>query len=594
MKTISFIVFILLFSGCSALTPNIAPKSIRDIISSVERKAQEKIFEKKPQANFFTDGSLQNEETTQYVNRIWRKLALGREDGYERSVFVLKTSRVQAFTDWGNEVYITRGMLNMIDNEDELACLIGHEIGHHIGKSWERRKDNWQGNFLSKTLSALGVDSQWKNEILEQQKDIYEHGWGKEIESEADRIGADLAAKAGYDPYALCDLFERLSKKVNADLLYRVRKLKGTHPALDERAAGLRQYLMTQGYIFGKYQHHVEDYHQVIGVVSKPVDLIRLEAIQKEIKESHILSPARFIALMQEISNIANRSGIGRQDIVFDDHVHFMEEEIYQDHSVWDQRQDYTDEIKVRLKDILVLAGQMAVGSIPVAGNAVSLYEVLTGKDFYSGEELSVGQRSLSCFGVLIGSGSMWRKTAAGIEREIADYVFKGEVREAAEDFAKGKEWKSKAVAKDGSVLEREGDEVNDQLRKQFPDSEKYQNSYKPGSKVYERITVEEEEYVRFIYPNEKGEIFGPGQWIIKRSEVRNRSPEEIKEMLALPENPTHGVSVKLPAGTKIREGVAAQNRFGKGGARQTEIISPFPKEWFLDPKELKGRFSYD
>jgi len=592
MRTISFIVFILLFSGCSALPPNIAPKSIGDIISSVERKAQEKIFEKKPQANFFTDGFLQNEEISKYVNRIWRKLALGRESGYERSVSVLKTSRVQAFTDWWGEVYITRGMLNMIDNEDELACLIGHEIGHHMGKSWERRKDNWQGNFLSKTLSALGVDSQWKNEILEQQKDIYEHGWGKEIESEADRVGVGLAAKAGYDPYALCDLFERLSKKVNADLLYRVRKLKGTHPALDERAVGLRQYLMTQGYASGKHQHHVEDYRQVIGVVSKPADLIRLEAIQKEIKESHVLSPARFIVLMQEISNIANRFGIDRQDIVFDDHVHFMEEEIYQDHPFGGQGQDYADEIKDRLKDILILAGQITVGSIPLVGNTVSFYEVRTGKDFYSGEKLSIGQRSLSCFGVFIGCGSMWRQTAVGIEREIADNVFRGKVREAAEDFAKGKEWKSKAVAKDGAVLEHEGDEVNEQLRKKFPDSEKYQNSYKPGSKVYERIMVKEEEYVRFIYPNEKGEIFGPGQWIIKRSEVKNRSPEEIKEMLALPEKPTHWATVKTPPGTKIREGITAQNSFGKGGARQVEVISEIDEDWFSSTRKLEEVFN--
>ncbi len=59
--------------------------------------------------------------------------------------------------------------------------------------------------------------------------------------------------------------------------------------------------------------------------------------------------------------------------------------------------------------------------------------------------------------------------------------------------------------------------------------------------------------------------------------------------MLALKDAPTHWATVKIPAGTRIMEGIAAQNRFGKGGAGQIEILSERRKEWYLDPKRIEG-----
>lgn len=422
MTTIYSILFLFLFSGCSSLDQNRLPQSIRDVLSSVQRKTEDKIFEKRPQTDFFKDGYLGNEEITQYLDRIRRKLSFGDQGILQGPLSVLKTSRVQAFTDFTQEIYITRGMLNMIDNEDELACLIGHEIGHHIGKSWERRKDNWQGQVLSKALSVLGADLQWQNQILSQEKDIYEHGWGQEIESEADRIGADFAAKAGYDPYALCDLFERLSKKVNMDLLYRVRKLKGTHPALDARAAALKAYLRSKGHVPGKIKHQTEDYRHAIAIVSPSASLARLEAIHKEIRGKR-LTVEQFISVMEEVSGIARRTGITREALATYDRAplfKFMEEEIYQDTPFKGYEEDIAL-LKREITDILDEAGRMAVGSMPVVGNAIGLYELLEGKDLFTGEPLSAGQRTISALAVFVGSDKVWREVASGIEKELKE-----------------------------------------------------------------------------------------------------------------------------------------------------------------------------
>ena len=53
-------------------------------------------------------------------------------------IYILRTARVQGMTYWGIQVRITRGMFNMIYDEAELVCLMGHEIGHMVLKHKEQ------------------------------------------------------------------------------------------------------------------------------------------------------------------------------------------------------------------------------------------------------------------------------------------------------------------------------------------------------------------------------------------------------------------------------------------------------------------------
>ena len=67
------------------------------------------------------------------------------------------------------------------------------------------------------------------------------------------------------------------------------------------------------------------------------------------------------------------------------------------------------------------------------------------------------------------------------------------------------------------------------------------------------------------------------------------KSPQQIKEILALPgEPPTHVVDVTLPQGVALRKGTAGTNVFGKGGAEQYEIISKVDDAWYLRPRKLE------
>src|SRR3989338_6744265 len=564
-------------SGCSAINQNILNnKDSGNILSSIKQKVEEKIFTKKDDPlDIYAKGSLRDKDAVEYANSIWRKLALDQYDGHQKNVYLLQTARIQAATDLAvGMINVTRGMLNMIDNEAELACLIGHEMGHRLGKSWEKKNDHFKGKVLSKTLDQLAVDPGIKNEVLKQQREINAHGWSKEIEAEADRIGADLAAKAGYDTYAFCDLFERLSKKVNADVLYRIRKLKGSHPALDERAAGLKKYLISKGHALGQGMRNAENYHNKMRALlavrtqeskqeqlSYPVesaDLTRLQEIQKEIKEQTLwgqhLTVDRFVALMSEVARITRRSGISKEDLfAFQDaaDAHFMEEEIYQDRPVWARRDDYIQEIKEHIREILSYTAQIGIGSIPVVGNVISFYEVWTGKNFFNGAELTAGEKALSCIGVFIGSGKAWKAVAEGIKKEVGLRVLnrtagsiegiERSVQRASTEFEEGV---------DHQIKLRKAEDVNKELRKKSVDPDDYQDSYPIGGTVVEYALAKDTQFVRV---HVKGRDVG--YWVMKKEDVLNLTPAQIKEKFVLKDKPTHISDVVIPKGTKMRVG---------------------------------------
>lgn len=184
----------------------------------------------------------------------------------------LKTAWVQGTANYlTGEIQITRGMLNMIFNEAELACLIGHEIGHHmLGHAEERfsesRFHDYQKIF-SKVLDEAGGRSEWHAWLEHQLNEVAVSGWSESREEEADRFGAMLAAKAGYDPYAFVDLFERLARQVEMDLGYRLKQLKGTHKALDVRARNLEAFLQKKGYERGQGKRNYVEYMESLAVL---------------------------------------------------------------------------------------------------------------------------------------------------------------------------------------------------------------------------------------------------------------------------------------------------------------------------------------
>ncbi|AKL97575.1 M48 family metalloprotease [Endomicrobium proavitum] len=387
-------------------------------------------------------------KSQKYLSDVFNKLQK-QANVKDVSIYMLRTARVQALAAWGVQVKITRGMFNMINDEAELAGLMGHEIGHIALKHGETRKETRQiANKTNDVIDKVTDSSIHRSVLKKQQKTSFETGRSRKEEKDADKYGAELAAKAGYDPYALCDLFERLSQRVDLGLAYKIRKMEGSHPALDDRAQSLREYLQKKGYKQNQGKRNREQYVEGMSdllsmhtgegkeenkQIQKEVneegkkDLEKLEKIYKEVNSSKSISAKRFMEIMDEVSSLCQKYGISADDVFFDksNKSSFMEESIVQDEPFWNIFASIKDAVSGKVGQILNTLGHVAIGAIPVVGDVVDLYELISGRDVFTGEKLTANERMLTALGILVGSGGQWRAFAKGLDGEISSLSVK-------------------------------------------------------------------------------------------------------------------------------------------------------------------------
>lgn len=153
-----------------------------------------------------------------YVNRIGQRVAraTGSPPGSYR-FFLLDDPETNAFAVPGGYIYVNRGLLALLGNEDELAAVIGHEIGHlQSGHSAAKIRARGGANVLAASAQSggmiLGVLT--VNPFLlfgsmyggaaasDPLVDALSSGYGREQEFEADKLGAAYANAAGYSPDA--------------------------------------------------------------------------------------------------------------------------------------------------------------------------------------------------------------------------------------------------------------------------------------------------------------------------------------------------------------------------------------------------------
>lgn len=119
---------------------------------------------------------------------------------------------INAFALPGGPVYIGEGMLDQMETEDELANTLGHEI-EHIDHYHCVERYQLQAKLKKIDLQVVG-------QLLQLPLDVWEAGYHKDEEFEADREGVFLAVAAGYSPFGAVTLFERLAKLSNEYVIH--------------------------------------------------------------------------------------------------------------------------------------------------------------------------------------------------------------------------------------------------------------------------------------------------------------------------------------------------------------------------------------
>ena len=150
---------------------------------------------------------------------------------------VLDTDAVNAFAAPGGYVHITRGALALIQNEAELAGVLGHEIIHvtekHTIRAMQKNKSIQMGADEKLSGNAALLNRLVENVYLE----IVEKGFGRGEELESDEKGVAAANRIGYAPQGLGQFLTRLQERNKSSK--EKRGLFASHPQMKERLSQL-------------------------------------------------------------------------------------------------------------------------------------------------------------------------------------------------------------------------------------------------------------------------------------------------------------------------------------------------------------------
>lgn len=190
-------------------------------------------------------GLYPNENAQALVDKVGAKIVnntVAKKSGYQFDFHLLRDEKtINAFALPGGQVFITHALFSQLKNEDQLAGVLGHEIGHVLGKhSNERITD---ANFwkLLTMGASVGADlGQLANSIGQQT--LLKNGRGDELES--DELGVKLMIDAGYDPENLIGVMEILKAAAGPN---RIPEFQSTHPDPENRIEKIKEAIRKYG-----------------------------------------------------------------------------------------------------------------------------------------------------------------------------------------------------------------------------------------------------------------------------------------------------------------------------------------------------------
>ncbi len=186
---------------------------------------------------------LNDAESTRYIQDVGRRLvnAIPREfqqSSFEYNFKIVNARDINAFALPGGPMYINRGMIDAAKNEGEMAGVMAHELSHVV-----LRHSTAQATKQSSPLNQiLGIGSILGGAILGGQagaaigqtiyQSVFVLPYSRDYETQADILGAQIMANAGYDPRDLANMFRTIEQQSGGG---RAPEFLSTHPNPDNR-----------------------------------------------------------------------------------------------------------------------------------------------------------------------------------------------------------------------------------------------------------------------------------------------------------------------------------------------------------------------
>ena len=220
--------------------------SASEVNQSAEKAYAQTIQEARAK-NLLNRDSRQVQRVRRVADRLTPATAVFRADapGWRWEVNVISSNELNAWCMPGGKIAVYTGLIDKLSlSDDELAAVMGHEIAHALREHGREKASQAAGLDLAAAVggaigSFYGIDSDVGKSVLGTVGDLaFMRPNSRGMEQEADRMGVELAARAGYDPYAAISLWEKMARVSGGS----IPQWLSTHPSHESRLSDLRDY----------------------------------------------------------------------------------------------------------------------------------------------------------------------------------------------------------------------------------------------------------------------------------------------------------------------------------------------------------------
>ena len=157
---------------------------------------------------------IQDPEMNRYINVLGDSIArLTRRRDLDWHFFIVDAQEVNAFAVPGGFIYVNRGLIERADQMDELAGVLGHEIGHVLRRHTIKQMEKAQGANIGVTLACILTsicNSQIAGAAINVAGGAVFARFSRQDEAEADAEGFDNVVRAGISPVGMVTMFQKL------------------------------------------------------------------------------------------------------------------------------------------------------------------------------------------------------------------------------------------------------------------------------------------------------------------------------------------------------------------------------------------------
>ena len=221
-----------LYAGC-ARNPVTGERRLTLVSTAQEQQIGD---EYAPEIERQLEGAIDDSDLQAYVNRVGQRIAAISDTPDQRFQYTAVNSKtINAIALPGGHIYITRGMLEKMRDESELAAVLAHETVHVSARHSAEAMSREIG--LNVLLGTLTRDARTAGALAQVGGQILQLSYSRAAEIEADVFGVDYMTRAGYDPQGMV----RIMQMLEAEGAARQIEFLSTHPSPENRLGRIQE-----------------------------------------------------------------------------------------------------------------------------------------------------------------------------------------------------------------------------------------------------------------------------------------------------------------------------------------------------------------